>query len=240
MAAFVNPCLTELDIKLSLRSKTANKDILDEIEACLTSDPRLLAHHAPEQHAGDNETDCYSHTELESLTSLSTSSCSSLSSSGEFEFDHQLSTLSVMVNQMSPFFSKLRDISNDLSKSSQDLNTGTQQPTSLMWPVASSPSESQRASSDVDSLVHQHTWSGVNSPVSSQSASPEMDGFARMSVASDSSSLCRDVFSPVNTHRVSVMSLSSAFSFLAEKGSLNEGVRIARWCFMCVELSCLL
>ncbi len=230
MAAFVNPCLAELDIKLNLRSKTSNKDILDEIEACLTSDPRLFAHHTMPEQPDDDETDCYSHTELESLTSLSTSSGSSLSSSGEFEFDHQLSTLSVMVNQMSPFFNKLRDISNHLSKSSQDLNTTTNHPTSLVWPVASSPSELQRDSSDIDSLVQQRTWSGVASPASSLSASPcgdEMDGVAqRRSVASDCSSLCRDVFSPINTHRVSVMSLSSAFSFLAEKGSLNERVLV--------------
>ncbi len=197
----------------------ANKDLLDVIEACLTSECDLISLSRPEQLdlALDND-DCYSHTELESLSSLSSDS-DSLSSSGEFGFDHQLNALSCMVNQMNPFFSKLRDVSQHLSHSTQELHLLTQQQQQHGREEGRSPL-SQRASTDLDSLLRQATWSGRNSPLSPyDEAGPDAVRLRRGSVASNCSSNCRDIFSPVNTHRVSVLSLTSAFSFLAARGS---------------------
>ena len=270
-----HPYLSELDIKLSLKNHKSSKttrggkqvDLLDEIEACLIKDISDTELMNADQF--DYESDCFSHTDLDSLTSVSSSS-GSLRSSGEFEFDRQLSSLSNMANQMSPFFSKLKDISDNLSKSTQELSgtttlgreeSITTSTSSITWaPSRLTPSHS---SSDLESVFsgqpsnqQTDTWSGRDSPTSSQgtssicslTASPceetgslsgvsfseETDGKKtqskrpcslygrRDSYASDRSSplLSRDVFSPVNTHRVSVMSLMSAFSYLAEKGCL--------------------
>ena len=108
-------------------------DVLDKIEACLLSDNSLInMHDIPEQAPPDLEydgDDSFSHTDLDSLTSVSSSSssCSSLRSSGEFDFalpGHELDSLSSMANNLSPFFHKLRAISNHLSNSvGKDLNT---------------------------------------------------------------------------------------------------------------------
>lgn len=107
-------------------------DVLDKIEACLLSDNGLInMHDIPEQMPPDldsiDDDDSFSHADLDSLTSVSssTSSCSSLRSSGEFDFalpGHELDSLSSMVNNLSPFFNKLRAISNHLSNSNKDLN----------------------------------------------------------------------------------------------------------------------
>ena len=268
-----HPYLSELDIKLSLKNHRSSKttgggkqvDLLDEIEACLIKDMSDTELVNTDQF--DYESDCFSHADLDSLTSVSSSS-GSLRSSGEFEFDSQLSSLSNMANQMSPFFSKLKDISDNLSKSTQELSgtatlgreeSITTSTSSIMWvPSRLTPSHS---SSDLESVFSGQpssqqvdTWSGRDSPTSSQGAcsicsltaspceetgslsgvsgSEETDGkktltkrpcslySRRDSYASDRSSplISRDVFSPVNTHRVSVMSLMSAFSYLAEKG----------------------
>ncbi len=203
--------------------ESTNRDLLDEIEACLTSEHDLINYNGPEQPDMGLDNDCYSHTELESLSSLSSDS-DSLSSSGEFAFDHQLNALSSMVNQMNPFFSKLRNVSQHLSRSTQELHLAVQ---NCREEGSSRSPLSQRASTDIDSLLRQATWSEVNSPVSSVSPCDEMLDGVRMrrgSVTSNCSSNCRDVFSPVNMHRVSVLSLTSAFSFLAAKGSTRQSV----------------
>jgi len=234
------PYLSELDIKLSLKdreSKTAPKvDLLDEIEACLLSDPNIIS---PRDNGGvDYEGECFSHTDLDSLSS---DSSDSLDYSDDYEFDQQLASLSSIANQMSPFFSKLNHLSHTLSKSTSDLEKYN----SVKTPESPLASNSSLSWTDVpdgpqsEDCVYRHqvdTWSCNESSSSSPEAPsvcslpgcdadhcpkrPKPLTLNRDSFASDCSSpLFGDAFSPVNTHRISIMSLKSAFTFLSEKGT---------------------
>lgn len=255
-------------------------DVLDKIESYLMSDNSVVKMddigNQDSLILDDND---LSYTDIDSLTSISSSSsCGSLSSSGEFDFPlpgNQLSSISSMVNTMSPFFSKLKDMSTRLSQSvGKDLNTKclgssqfrpltkVSQSTSNVYCGNDSNGYKQNGkkfvhegynkscskgsmkdsniSTSLSSRYGRTPWlaggSTQNLSLNPSDSAPIFNGLAKpnrpksfchMSVRS---SITRDTFSPLiqsplerasvskESHRVSVMSLTSAINYLARKG----------------------